>query len=94
MDLLDEDDIITPEDIYRLHQFDNSSKDFDEAYNILRESLENKKLAEDGMVTLPKKHNAFSVEITDEIKEAVKGGRVVSMREGGLVDQMKILGFK
>lgn len=96
IDPLYEEGIITPEDAYRLHMYEKNIEKFgeDEAFEMLRESLENKKLMEDNIVTVPKKHNAFSVEITDEIKEAVKGGRVVSMREGGLVDQMKILGFK
>lgn len=96
MDLLEEEGIITPEDAYRLHMYDKNIEKFgeEEAFDMLSESLENKKIIEDGIFSVPKKHNAFSVEITDEIKEAVKGGRVVSMREGGLVDQMKILGFK
>ena len=87
---------VTPNDIYKIYKLlqtdyqDLSRKEIQD----FRKNLDNPDAFDIKYIPNPRENSAITIDITDEIKDAVSRRRVTSMKDGGLVKQMNNLGLK
>jgi len=87
---------VTPNDIYKIYKLlqtdwqDLSRKEIQD----FRKNLDNPDAFDIKYIPDPRENSAITIDITDEIKDAISRRRVTSMKDGGLVKQMNNLGLK
>ena len=89
--------IMNPNDIYKVYKMLEDGKYSTDKIEInkFRQTLDNPDAIDNSGVTVyPTENSAITIDITDEIKDAVSRKRVTSMKDGGLVKQMNKLGLK